>query len=400
MAATVYYKIDGNNIYYTNENKSGYTEWSNQSNVASGKNVIVELYNGSFAIPSFSEDMFSGMTNTSIPQAEYFDFSETEVAIDMFASCPNLTTANSYNWRMPYMRDIERFFYDCPKLTTVYCQNWGCEKVNYIWSMFSGCKSLTRVDFTGWHPTQLRGFNYVFHNCNSLLSVNFDDNSWGVSGGSYSAAFYHTFHNCSMLTSFSFNFLNNTSSISTLSYAFYGCNNLKSLDIGKLIDQNINSLEYTFYRCYSLKDLDLSGTKWTFNSTDALKYTFYSCSSLTKLDLSGWKITGAGLNFTGMFDGCSALTEIKVRYGSDWKQNAGGTYESSSMFQGCSKLPNWDSVVTYERANDKELYGYFTGVWIPEEVTAYIKNENDLWIEASESYIKTTSGWKLSRIWS
>lgn len=127
--------------------------------------------------------------------------------------------------------------------------------------MFSGCKSLTRVDFTGWHPTQVRGLNYVFHNCNSLLSVNFDDSSWGVTGGSYPASFYHTFHNCSMLTSFSFNFLNDTSSISSLTYAFYGCNNLKSIDISKLTGQDISYLEYTFYRCYSLKDLDLSGTK-------------------------------------------------------------------------------------------------------------------------------------------
>ena len=399
--AAVYYKISGNNVYFTNENKSDYTERGRSESVASGKNVIVELYNGSFILTEYADNMFRGMTNTSIPQAEYFDFSDVDTARNMFAECPNLSTVNSYTWRMPKIRYIEGFFADCPKLTTAFCKDWGCEKIIDAYGMFQNCSSLTRIDFTGWHPAALYNFNFMFENCSSLSTLTFDDDSWGMSDRHTSATTgMCAFKNCSSLTSFSFNFINDTSRFYSLEQMFSGCNNLKSLDISKLIDQDIIYLYRAFYRCYSLKELNLSGSKWTFNWTDSLKEAFYGCSSLTSLDLSGWKLTGAGLNFAGMFDGCSALTEIKVRYGSDWAQNAGGTYGSSSMFQGCRKLPNWDGTVTYARANDKEAFGYFTGVWIPEEVTAYIKNENDLWIEASESYIKTTSGWKLSRIWS
>ena len=66
----VYYKIDGSNCYYTNENKSGYTELtraisSSESSPAYNHNVVVELYDNKFILPAESNYLFSGATNTT-----------------------------------------------------------------------------------------------------------------------------------------------------------------------------------------------------------------------------------------------------------------------------------------------------------------------------------------------
>ena len=51
-----------------------------------------------------------------------------------------------------------------------------------------------------------------------------------------------------------------------------------------------------------------------------MSYMFYYCSSLTSLDLSGWD-TGNVTNMSSMFYGCKSLN--KISFGSNWNIKLG-----------------------------------------------------------------------------
>ena len=63
--ANVYYKLNGDNCYYTNENKTGYTLRSDRSQISNAKNIIIELYNDKFILPNDSSYLFYYAKNTS-----------------------------------------------------------------------------------------------------------------------------------------------------------------------------------------------------------------------------------------------------------------------------------------------------------------------------------------------
>ena len=69
--ANVYYKIDGDNLYYSNnQEEADYALWATGSTVTSGKNVIVILHSQPsysielFEFPDEADCLFYGATNT------------------------------------------------------------------------------------------------------------------------------------------------------------------------------------------------------------------------------------------------------------------------------------------------------------------------------------------------
>ena len=74
---------------------------------------------------------------------------------------------------------------------------------------------------------------------------------------------------------------------------------------------NVINMSFMFYKCSGLKSLDLSN----FNTSNVtgMNNMFGLCNSLTSLDLSGWNMSKVNSSYsTGMFKGCTALKTIKM----------------------------------------------------------------------------------------
>ena len=122
--------------------------------------------------------------------------------------------------------------------------------------------------------------------------------------------------------------------LTNISYMFYGCSSLKSIDLSSFITNNISNISYMFSHCFSLKSIDLS----SFNTTNVnnMSGMFYGCSSLTSIDLSSFNTTNVN-NMSDMFYGCSSLESIDL---SPFKTN--NVNNMSDMFCDCSSLESID----------------------------------------------------------
>ena len=119
----------------------------------------------------------------------------------------------------------------------------------------------------------------------------------------------YLFRSFSNLKTIKFNDVFDTSNVTSMSYMFYGCQNLTQLDIGNWDISNVRYLDFMFYNCRSLTSLDVSN----FNTSKVtrMESMFTNCSGLTSLDVSKWD-TSKVTNMGGMFSGCKNLTQLDV----------------------------------------------------------------------------------------
>ena len=121
-----------------------------------------------------------------------------------------------------------------------------------------------------------------------------------------------------------------TSGVTDMSYMFFGCTALTSLDLSGLDTSCVTSMYGMFYRCSALTSLGLSGLD-TSRVTD-MHVMFCGCSGLTSLGLSGLD-TSRVTDMESMFSECSALTSLDLS-GLDTSE----VTDMSSMFNECSGL--------------------------------------------------------------
>lgn len=106
----------------------------------------------------------------------------------------------------------------------------------------------------------------------------------------------------------SFRFLvTDTSNFTNMSYMFYGCSSLTTLDLSNFDTSSVTKMEQMFMNCLSLTSLDLSS--FDTSAIKTIRLMFYFCSSLTTLDLSSFD-TSANTNMEGMFTGCTSLNSL------------------------------------------------------------------------------------------
>ena len=116
--------------------------------------------------------------------------------------------------------------------------------------------------------------------------------------------------------------------VTSLKELFY--NNYELIEVYELPKGDITNMSYMFYSCDGLTSLDLSG--WDTSKVTNMYGMFYSCRSLTSLDLSGWDTSNVK-NMNTMFSNCSNLTSL---YLSGW--NTSKVTYMYSIFNGCGNL--------------------------------------------------------------
>lgn len=99
------------------------------------------------------------------------------------------------------------------------------------------------------------------------------------------------------------------SSHPNLSYMFYNCYKLNSVNTEDWDTSNVKDMSYMFNQCIALTSLDLSA--WDTGNVTQMHYMFYNCFNLEILDIRNFKAPSVGLT-DSMFDGCNKLRVIRM----------------------------------------------------------------------------------------
>ena len=149
---------------------------------------------------------------------------------------------------------------------------------------------------------KLTNMSFMFYECDSLKSID--------------------------LSSFTSNH------IITMRSTFMGCSSLKSLNLSSFDSSNVNDMSHMFNGCYSLEDINFLN----FN-TIKVKYMngmFRGCEKLKFLDLSSFK-TDNVIDMSRMFQDCRSLEEINLS-----NFNTNKVKNMSIMFADCERLKYLD----------------------------------------------------------
>ena len=144
----------------------------------------------------------------------------------------------------------------------------------------------------------------------------------------------------------------NTSEVGNMSWMFYGCSGLTSLDLSHFNTQNVYTMRGMFSGCSGLTSLDLSN--FNTQNVEGMNEMFSGCSGLTSLDVSNFN-TQKVTNMREMFRGCWGLTSLDLSHFNT--QNVTNMVE---MFRGCSGLTSLD-LSHFNTQNVKDMSGMFSG---------------------------------------
>ena len=219
---------------------------------------------------------------------------------------------------------------------------------------FRDCTGLNEITGLKYLNTaEVTDMSYMFWNCRNLSSLDLTNfNTTKVEN------MFGMFYDCENLSSLVIsNF--NTANVTDMSNMFYLCKNLSSLDIPNFNTAKVTDMSYMFHMCQKLTELNLSNFKT--EKVKNMSNMFSYCNMLEKLDLSNFN-TANVTNMSSMFYGCSTLQTIYV---SDDFVVTGITNEDykKDLFTGCEALKGalteYDANKTgSEYANYKT--GYFT----------------------------------------
>ncbi|MEC5317299.1 BspA family leucine-rich repeat surface protein [Enterococcus casseliflavus] len=176
--------------------------------------------------------------------------------------------------------------------------------------------------------SQVTDMSYMFYECQALTSL--DLNSFNTS---QVTTMSNMFNDCLSLTSLDLSSFD-TSQVTDMTAMFNLCLALTSLDVSSFDTKQVTTMFYMFNRCSSLTSLDLSS--FDTNQVTDMSYMFQKCSSLTSLDLSSFN-TSQVTDMSYMFNLCEALTSINVS-----SFNTSQVTDMSYMFNNCKALKSVD----------------------------------------------------------
>ena len=135
---------------------------------------------------------------------------------------------------------------------------------------------------------------------------------------------------------------------------FYDMRNLESITgMSYLNTSEVTNMSWMFYNCSKLTSLDVS--QFNTSKVTDMYAMFLNCSSLTSLDVSGFN-TAKVTDMRYMFAGCPSLQTIYV--GNDWSTAA--VTESSDMFTNCFNLVGGQGT-TYNASHVDKAYAHIDG---------------------------------------
>ena len=179
----------------------------------------------------------------------------------------------------------------------------------------------------------------------------------------------------------------NTSEVKNMSWMFWGCSALTSLDLKNFNTQNVKGMSGMFSDCSGLTSLDLSHFN-TQNVTD-MRRMFSDCSGLTSLDLSHFNTQNV-TDMSGMFEDCSSLPSLDLSH-----FDTQNVFDMTLMFSRCSALTTIYSNTDWHCPESEVM---FAGCTQLKGAVAYDENKTDVTMADPETGYFTAKSTKVESV--
>lgn len=147
------------------------------------------------------------------------------------------------------------------------------------------------------------------------------------------------------------------SKLTNMGYAYYGCVNLKSLDLSEFyVTSKCTNLSQTFSECYNLTELDIAN--WDVSKVTNFSYMFTQCKQLKSLDLRTWD-TSSATNISYMFYQCYGLKQILGLENFNTSKISGSNL--NGIFANCFSIEDLSGVKNFVVDNVTQLVSIFSG---------------------------------------
>ena len=142
--------------------------------------------------------------------------------------------------------------------------------------IFEGTK-FKYIDISYWDVSSVTDMSYMFYGCKELTSVG-NISGWDIS------------------------------SVTDMSYMFAFCKKFNQ-DLSKWNVSGVTDMEYMFIDC---KSFNQNISDWDVSNVTDIRFMFHGCKSFNQ-DISNWNVSKVMYRM-GMFDGCSIKNEYEPKF--------------------------------------------------------------------------------------
>ena len=173
--------------------------------------------------------------------------------------------------------------------------------------MFYGCNNIIEIDLSYFDFHQSIKMNDMFNYCLNVRNIKFPKKNTieNVIDTSY------MFNYCKKLIKIDLSMINTDKNIS-MAGMFQHCESLEILDLSNFEIKHNTQLSCMFNDCYKLNQIIFSPQ---FDTKDVvfMPWMFYGCENLKNLDLTSFNLDEENIrDISNMFDGCDKLEKIKI----------------------------------------------------------------------------------------
>jgi surface protein len=210
---------------------------------------------------------------------------------------------------------------------------------------FGGFRNLTKIEgINNLNTSNVTDMSWMFYGCRRLTSI--DVSNFDTSKVTNMCGMFSSCENLTNLDVCKFN----TSKVTNMQGMFAWCKSLTNIDLRKFNTSNVTNMSWMFYDCKSLTSIDVCNFD-TSKVTD-MSEMFSDCVNLTHLDVSGFNTSNV-TDMSDMFASCYKLTNIDVS-----KFNTSNVTNMQGMLAWCQSLTNID-VSKFNTSNVTNMSGMF-----------------------------------------
>ena len=310
------------------------------------------------ARPTTTYDWFYYMANLqSIEGMNYLNTSEVTNMAWMFSYCENLTSLDLSSFNTSKVTNMNAMFYNCSNLRTIYVGNgWSTAAVTSSAMMFINSTSLVGGKNTAWNASNPKDKTYAHIDGGTSNPGYFTEKPKEAYACYTSENTTLTFYYDNLRSSRSNTYDLNTGGISPVWMTNGTYDNVTKV----VFDPSLAGvrLATTFGWLYGMTKLKTIEGMSYLNTSEVtnMSFMFYYCSGLTSLDLSNFN-TSKVAQMDNMFGECSDLQTIYV--GDGWNTEA--VTSSSNMFYNCTSLVGGKNTA-WNASNPKDMtYAHIDG---------------------------------------
>ena len=207
---------------------------------------------------NYSEGMNSSYKHHWFYNLETIDFGNCVIPYNadsykfLFAGCGKLKTLSNYGTFFNFSsthKELTAMFYYCESLTSLPTLGITSSQTGLV-SLLEGCSGLTSLDVSSWFVNGVTNFTNIFNNCHALTAVPTGVENWDISSATTLSGM---FRDCRGISSFeslindaSKNFIAKMKTGANISWMFYDCKNVGTLNITTLLNHLTDSANVSY----------------------------------------------------------------------------------------------------------------------------------------------------------